>query len=128
VGAGFFIVFYQAGDLVGLSRYLLATPFWAALLAWAWQTTWSTQRVVLAIVALAVAVGLMVGMPTLMVNFAPGEGLWFFGLIALYLTGYWLARPDRFRWYREVATGLYFINLFTLCFLLNLFFNTVWVN
>ncbi len=128
VGAGFFIVFYQAGDLVGLSRYLLATPFWAVLLAWAWQAPWPTWRVILAVVVVAVAVGLMAGLPTLMVNFAPGEGLWLFSLIGLYLACYWLTRPDRCRWYREVATGLYFVNIFTLCFLLNLFFNTAWVN
>ena len=128
VGAGFFIVFYQAGDLVGMSRYLLATPFWAVLLAWVWRAQWTTRSVVLAVAASVAAVGLMVGMPTLMVNFAPGEGLWFFGLIGLYLTSYWLSRPDCCRWYREVATGLYFVNLFTLCFLLNLFFNNVWVN
>ena len=127
-GAGYFILFYQGGDLVGMSRYLLATPFWGVLLAWAWQANWSTPRVLAVLGVALVAVGLMAGLPAQLVNFAPGEALWFFGLLGLYLAGYWLVRPDRCRWYREIATGLYFLNLFMLCFILNMFLNGVWVN
>jgi len=128
VGATFFIVFYQGGDLVGLSRYLLATPYWGALLAWAWASHWRSERILLAVCAAVFTTGLLVGLPSRMPNFAPGEGLWFFGLLALYASSYWFSRPDRCRWYREVATGLYFLNLFALCFILNLFLNGVWVN
>ncbi|MGY3088576.1 hypothetical protein ACVWYF_001609 [Hymenobacter sp. UYAg731] len=127
-GAGFFIVFYQGGDLVGLSRYLFATPFWGALLAWAWQAEWSTARVLSVLGVALVVVGGLAGLPGQLVNFAPGEALWFFGLLGLYLAYYWLVRPDRCRWYREIATGMYFLNLFMLCFILNLFLNGVWVN
>lgn len=127
-GAGYFIVFYQNSDLVGMSRYLFATPFWGVLLAWAWQANWSTPRVLAVLGVALVAVGLMAGLPAQMVNFAPGEALWFFGLLGLYLASYWLVRPDRCHWYREIATGLYFLNLFMLCFILNMFLNGVWVN
>ena len=56
------------------------------------------------------------------------ESRWFFGSLGLHAASYWLAWPDRCRWYREVGTGLYFLNLFTLCLILNLFLNGVWVN
>lgn len=127
-GAGFFILFYQASDVVGLSRYLLATPFWGALLAWAWAAPWPRRRVMLALAAVATLVGALLGLPNRMTNFGPGEGAWFIGLLWLYAASYWLTRPDQNRWHREVATGLYCVNLFALCFILNLFLNGIWVN
>ena len=127
-GAGYFIVFFQNGDLTGFSRYVLSTPFWGVLLAWLWHADWSMMRVLIVLAAVLTIAGVLTGVPTQLVNFAPGEALWLFGLLGLYMACYWLMRPDQCRWYREIATGMYFLNLFMLCFILNMFLNGVWVN
>lgn len=128
VGATGFVLFSQSGDLVGASRYVMGTAFFGTLLAWAWQAPWSTAKALGGLAAAWVVVALLVGLPTRMNNFAPGEALWYFGLLGAYLSSYWFVSVQRSPWSREITTGLYCINIFFIAHLLNLFLNDVWVN
>ena len=128
VGAGYFILFYQGGDLVGMSRYVLGSGFWGALLFQAWQSEVRTRWALAALVAAWAVVAVAAGLPGRFENFAPGEALWYFGLLLLYAACYWLAQARRSPWFREITTGLYFLNLLTMVYLLHQFLNKIWVN
>ena len=99
-----------------------------ALLAQAWTSAWRTRWVLAALLLLGGGVAVAAGAPSQLQNFAPGEALWYFGLLLAYAAGHWFAQERRSRWFREIATGLYFTNLLVMVYLLNQFLNQVWVN
>ena len=128
-GAGFFIVFYQAGDLVGLARYILASPFFIVLLWQAWQLP-SRQKAWL--VSLVFGVWLLVvsslGGLWEFNSFYPKQAICYFALLFLYIMTYLAVGSKSIPWYREMATGLYLINLLFLIYLHGLFNQSIWIN
>lgn len=126
-----FILLYQNGDLVGISRYILATPFWGALLSLLphWRKLpvrgqWMAGGVV---AALALGVAFWLGWPLHFPGFVPAQAHWFLAVWVFYLLLYLLAAPGIYRYGREVQAGLYVINVVYQAFLLNLFIGKVWL-
>ncbi|GAB3827453.1 SulP family inorganic anion transporter [Hymenobacter jeollabukensis] len=128
VGAGYFIVFYQNPDIVGLSRYIFASPFFFVILAWAWQYQQTQPRLWLGVLTACVLVATLVGWPWYFDNFMPLEATWYFVLFTLYCLAFLFIGKADFRWYRELSVGLYGINLLALVYMLNLFLEGVWIN
>ncbi|TGE20592.1 hypothetical protein E5K00_21595 [Hymenobacter aquaticus] len=129
VGAGFFIVFYQGGDLVGLARYILASPFFVVLLAWIWSLPTRSQRWLLAIVlGGGLLVVLAMGGIWRFSSFYPGQAAVYFALFLLYALVHLAVSSNAVRWYREAATGLYALNLLVMVYLFVLFTQGIWVN
>ena len=128
VGAGFFIVFYQGGDLVGMSRYTMGSAFWGVLLVYVWQAAWPWRWALSLLVLIWLSVAIACGFPSQLQSFNPGESLWYFGLWLAYMASYWFSQPSRSPWFREISTGLYFFNLLMLAYLFNQFMNKIWVN
>lgn len=131
VAAISFILLYQSGDLVGSSRYVLATPFFGVLLAQLpqWRTLSRTARWGVAGLASAVAfaIALWCGWPSRFPSFFPAEANWHFGCWAVYLVLYLLAAPKVSRYGRELRAGLYVLHVIYQAFLLNLFIGAVWL-
>jgi hypothetical protein len=131
VAAIAFILLYQAGDLVGSTRYVLATPFFGVLLAQAprWQqlgrrAQWYWIGVA---VVLCLAIAVWLGWPTHFPGFFPAETQWFFAVWIAYLVLYLLAAPGIWRYGREVQAGLYVANVIYQAFLFNLFLGAIWL-
>ncbi len=126
-----FIFIYQNGDLVGSSRYVLATPFFGVLLLelFRWRTLPSRTRWAMGGLAIAIALGLMIwlGWPARFPGFFPAEAHVFFALWVAYVLLYPLAALERWRYAREVRAGLYVANVVYQAFLLNTFISQVWM-
>ncbi|UYZ58525.1 hypothetical protein [Hymenobacter latericus] len=126
-GAGYFILFYQAGDIVGMSRYILATPFFGVLI---WQigqqrlAYWAWALMGIACMVLARASGV----PQYVDGFSSSEAVTYFLFFAAYIAAYPLTTPSNSKWYRELAVGLYLLNLFWGMYFYNQFLNFFWVN
>lgn len=129
VGAGFFIVYYQGGDLVGLARYILASPFFVVLLWHTWQLPTRQKRWVLSL-ALGASLGVIIwlGGTWQFNSFYAGQAIGYFSLFLLYVVTYIAISTSRVPWRRELATGLYVVNLLILIYLHVLFNQGVWIN
>lgn len=129
LGAGFFIVFYQAGDLVGLARYILASPFFVVLLWQAWQLPLRQKAWLVSLLfggCLLVASSL--GGLWEFNSFYPRQVIRYFALFFLYVMAYLAVSSDSVPWYREMAIGLYVVNLLLLIYLHQLFIQGIWIN
>ncbi|UOG73109.1 hypothetical protein MTX78_13340 [Hymenobacter tibetensis] len=128
-GAGFFIIFYQGGDLVGLARYILASPFFVVLLWQIWQLP-PRQKVWL--------VGLLFVIYLLVVSslgglwefnsFYPRQAILYYALFFIYVVIHLAVSSNSIPWYREMATGLYLVNLLLLIYFHVLFTQSTWIN
>ncbi|WP_073280934.1 hypothetical protein [Hymenobacter psychrotolerans] len=126
-----FILFYQAGNTVGSSRYVLATPFWGALLAqlslW-WELPKTTRWKSAALMSgLVLAVAVWFGWPTKFPGFVPLQASWLLFVWVIYLIAHVLAASKNWRYNREVQAALYISNVVYQLFLLNLFLGMVWL-
>lgn len=129
VGAGFFIVFYQGGDLVGTARYILASPFFVVLLAWVWTLPARQQRWLLgSVLGSGLLVVLAMGGIWRFSSFYPGQAVVYFTLFLLYALAHLAVSPNAARWHREAATGLYTLNLLMMIHLFVLFMQGIWIN
>ncbi|MCB2380017.1 hypothetical protein LGH70_20655 [Hymenobacter sp. BT635] len=129
VGAAFFIIFYQGGDLVGMARYVLASPFFVVLLWWCWTMPAPQQRKLLGIVVgTGLAVIVCMGGVWRFTSFYPGQAVVYFTLFLLYVVVYLAVSPNAARWYREAATGLYIVNVLLMVYLFVLFMQGIWIN
>ncbi|MCR5887952.1 hypothetical protein LRS06_09200 [Hymenobacter sp. J193] len=126
-GTGFYIMMYQGGDLANINRYMLATPFAAVLLWQMWQLQPATKWPVAAVVAGCLAVALALGFPFRLESFLPYQAAWYFGLYTLYVLAYLFISKGTSPWYREIATGLYLVNLVVMAHLLDLFLAFIWL-
>lgn len=126
-----FILLYQAGDIVGSSRYVLATPFFGVLLAqlprwqqlsWRGRAGWAGLAGVLGIF-----IAICLGWPARFPGFFPAEAQWFFALWGVYLVLHLLVAPGVWRYGREVRAGLYVANVIYQAFLFNLFLGVIWL-
>jgi hypothetical protein len=129
VGAGFFIVFYQASDLVGLARYILASPFFVVLLWYIWNLTGRQQSQMVKLV-LGVAFGVIgwLGGVWQFNSFYAGQAAAYFALFLVYIGAYLIISTSMVPRFREVMAGLYIINLLMLIYLHQLFIQGVWIN
>ena len=129
VGAAFFIVFYQDADLVGLGRYILASPFFVVLLWQAWALPVATvRRLAAAVLGAGLIVVLTLGGIWGFDSFYPGQALVYFGLLLLYPLAYLAVNPRLSSRYREISTALYVINILGMIYLHNLFLQVIWIN
>ena len=128
---GFILVYQQASDITGASRYVLATPFFGLLLAQLarWRQLGPAGRWAGAglLAAGVVGVAVWLGWPARFPGFYPAETQWFFALWVVYLGLYGLAAPRAGRYRREVRAGLYVANVVYQAFLLNLFLGATWL-
>ena len=131
VAAICFILLYQADDLVGSSRYVLATPFFGIVLAqlprWQQLAKRIKWAVVIFAVVLSVLVALWLGWPLRFPGFLPAEAHWLFAVWMSYIALYLLSAPGTWRYGREVQAGLYVFNVVYQAYLLNLFLGQVWL-
>ncbi len=129
VGAGFFILFYQGGDLVGLARYILATPFFVVLLRHTWSLP-RQQKQWLLFAVLAVGLAIVWGLGGLWQfnSFYPRQAAGYFIVWLLYVVTYLAVSSEAVPWYRELAAGLYITNLLLLVYLHVLFVQGTWIN
>lgn len=129
VGAGYFILFYQSGDLVGLARYILASPFFVVL---CWQLgelqPQRAQRLAAAVLGAGLLAVLALGGLTGFNSFYPMQALVYFGLFLLYLMAYVTVGARLTPWFREISAALYLLNCLTLLYLLDLFLHVIWIN
>ncbi|SDY15366.1 hypothetical protein [Hymenobacter psychrophilus] len=129
VGAGYFIVFYQAGDLVGLARYVLASPFFVVLF---WQLGQLPRQRARQLAAAVLGAGLLavlaLGGLGGFNSFYPGQALVYFGLFLLYLLAYVAVGARLTPWFREAGTALYLVNCLVMLYLLDLFLHVIWIN
>ncbi|GAA3935355.1 hypothetical protein [Hymenobacter algoricola] len=129
VGAGFFIVFYQGGDLVGIARYILATPCFGVLLWQFWQLSRPVAvRLLVAVVIIGLGIALALGIPFGFNSFTPGQAVWYFLLLLGYVVLHALSGKRLNIWYPEASALLYILNLVVLVYYHSLFLNIVWLN
>jgi hypothetical protein len=129
VGAGFFIIFYQGGDLVGIARYIMATPCFGVLLWQLWRLSGPARTWLLAVVVvISVGIALALGIPFSFNSFTPGQGVWYALLLLLYVLLHALSSRRANPWYRETSALLYIINLVVLVYYHSLFLDIVWIN
>jgi hypothetical protein len=132
-----FILVYQNNssgkevDIVGSSRYILATPFFGVLLAQIrhWPSLPLRKRwfLVCGLAMLCLAMALWLGWPFRFPGFMPSEASWLFALWVAYVAAYVIVIPGTWRYSREANTLLYTLNLVYQVFLLNLFLGEVWI-
>lgn len=129
VGAGFFILFYQGGDLVGLARYILATPFFVVLLWHTWNQPLQQKRWLVAAV-LGIGLVIMWGLGGLgqFNSFYPRQAAGYFTLLLLYIVAYVAVTSGVVPWYRELTAGLYIVNMLFIIYFHLLFSQGVWIN
>ena len=127
VGAGFFIVMFQGGEIANLSRYVLATPFPGVLLWQLWQLRPASGRIISVGAASCLCVALALGFPFRFDNFVPAEATWYFSLFSAYVFAFIFSAKGSSPWYREIGTTLYIINLLLMAYLHNLFLDGTWI-
>jgi hypothetical protein len=129
VGAGVFIVFYQGGDLVGIARYIMATPCFGVLLWQFWELPRPAAGWLLAAVGgIGVGIVLGLGIPFAFNSFTPGQAIWYALLLLAYVALHALSSKRLNSWYREAAALLYILNLVVLIYYHSLFLDIVWIN
>jgi hypothetical protein len=126
---GIFTVFQQGGDIVGISRYTLGTPFFGVLLWAMWQQrySWSTW-VFGAIVACLVLY--FVGFPYEVEGFKAPQAAWYFGLAAAYVVAMLVAgnsKLNKLPFQRELGGAIYLFNTLIQVYMLNWFMSAVWL-
>jgi hypothetical protein len=125
---GIFNVFQQGGDIVGISRYILGTPFFAVLLWAAWQRRYSWSTWVFGATVACIIIWLF-GFPDYVQDFKAPQAMWYFGLATAYVVAMLVAGNHfvKLSFKRELGGAIYLFNTLIQAYMLNWFMSAVWL-